>query len=62
MTRAAETNKLILPRVRHHPKRSFSPLLRYLLTEYYLGELFLKRVSQDRLADLDNSKVKEKGY
>ncbi|KAK3821603.1 MAG: TAP42-like protein [Benniella sp.] len=30
--------------------------LRYLLTEYYLGGLFLKRVSQDRLADLDSSK------
>ncbi|KAF9426021.1 hypothetical protein BGZ76_002963 [Entomortierella beljakovae] len=30
--------------------------LRFLLVEYYLGELFLKRVSQDRLHDLDTSK------
>ncbi|KAF9171958.1 hypothetical protein BGX21_000738 [Mortierella sp. AD011] len=30
--------------------------LRFLLTEYYLGELFLKRVSKDRLADLTTSK------
>ncbi|KAG0261265.1 hypothetical protein BG011_001153 [Mortierella polycephala] len=30
--------------------------LRFLLTEYYLGELFLKKVSQDRLADLSASK------
>ncbi|KAF9110411.1 hypothetical protein BGX27_006370 [Mortierella sp. AM989] len=30
--------------------------LRFLLTEYYLGELFLKRVSQDRLKDLTISK------
>ncbi|KAF9997233.1 hypothetical protein BGZ80_006038 [Entomortierella chlamydospora] len=30
--------------------------LRFLLTEYYLGELFLKRVSKDRLADLTISK------
>ncbi|KAG0367469.1 TAP42-like protein [Gamsiella multidivaricata] len=30
--------------------------LRFLLTEYYLGELFLKRVSQDRLSDLTISK------
>ncbi|KAG0230328.1 hypothetical protein BGX31_005890 [Mortierella sp. GBA43] len=30
--------------------------LRFLLTEYYLGELFLLRVSPDRLADLDLSK------
>ncbi|KAF8938556.1 TAP42-like protein [Dissophora ornata] len=30
--------------------------LRFLLTEYYLGELFLKRVSKDRLADLTKAK------
>ncbi|KAF9188049.1 hypothetical protein BGZ50_001565 [Haplosporangium sp. Z 11] len=30
--------------------------LRFLLTEYYLGELFLKKVSQDRLTDLNASK------
>ncbi|KAG0265498.1 hypothetical protein DFQ27_000577 [Actinomortierella ambigua] len=30
--------------------------LRYLLTEYYLGELFLKRVSKDRLDDLVKAK------
>ncbi|KAF9904137.1 hypothetical protein BX616_001396 [Lobosporangium transversale] len=30
--------------------------LRFLLTKYYLGELFLKRVSQDRLSALNTSK------
>ncbi|KAF9133342.1 hypothetical protein BGX30_012320 [Mortierella sp. GBA39] len=30
--------------------------LRFLLTEYYLGELFLKRVTPDRLADLNSGK------
>lgn len=30
---------------------------RFLLTEYYLGELFLKRVTPDRLADLNSGKV-----
>ncbi|KAG0313696.1 hypothetical protein BGZ97_009983 [Linnemannia gamsii] len=30
--------------------------LRILLTEYYLGELFLKRVTPDRLADLNSGK------
>ncbi|KAF9129536.1 hypothetical protein BGW39_004050 [Mortierella sp. 14UC] len=30
--------------------------LRFLLTEYYLGELFLKRVTPDRLADLNTGK------
>ncbi|KAF9912196.1 hypothetical protein EC991_000607 [Linnemannia zychae] len=30
--------------------------LRFLLTEYYIGELFLKRVTPDRLADLNTSK------
>ncbi|KAF9941485.1 hypothetical protein BGZ65_003060 [Modicella reniformis] len=30
--------------------------LRFLLTEYYLGELLLKRVSQDRLSELITSK------
>ncbi|KAG0214773.1 hypothetical protein BGX28_001408 [Mortierella sp. GBA30] len=30
--------------------------LRFLLTEYYLGELFLKKVNQDRLADLAAAK------
>ncbi|KAF9285351.1 hypothetical protein BGZ68_003954 [Mortierella alpina] len=30
--------------------------LRFLLTEYYLGELYLKVISQDRLKDLSSSK------
>ncbi|KAK3840498.1 MAG: TAP42-like protein [Linnemannia elongata] len=30
--------------------------LRFLLTEYYLGELFLKRVTPNRLADLNSGK------
>ncbi|KAF9575834.1 hypothetical protein EC968_001622 [Mortierella alpina] len=30
--------------------------LRFLLTEYYLGELYLKKISQDRLKDLSSSK------